>query len=66
MNIDVPFNNYIKYAGENWDQNKDASNIFETDKGNANVKKNNSVILDSIYNSNSMWKTTFQAGLCYC
>lgn len=54
MNIGVPLNNYKKRARGNWDQSKDGSNMFEVDEGNANVKRNNSVILDSDYNSDSI------------
>ena len=54
MNIRMPLNNYKKCAKEKWDQSKDGSNMFEADKGNANVKKNNGVIIDFDYNSNSI------------
>ena len=54
MNTGVPLNNYKKRARGNWDQSKDGSNMFEVDKGNANVKRNNGVTLDSDFDSNNM------------
>lgn len=54
MNTGVPINNYKKRARRNRDQNKDGSNMFEMDKGNANVEKNNGVTLDSDYDSDNM------------
>ena len=54
INTGVPLNNYKKRARENWDQSKDGSNMFEVDKGNANVEKNNDVTLDSDYDSESI------------
>lgn len=50
----MPFNNYKKRARGNWDQSKERSNIFELDKGNSDVKKNNGVILESDYDCNNM------------
>lgn len=37
--------------------------MFEADKGNANVERNDGVILDSDYDSNSVWKATGPAAL---
>ena len=54
MNTRVSLNNYKKHIRINWEQNKNGSDMFEVDEGNANAKKNNSVILDYDYNSNSM------------
>lgn len=54
INIGVPFNNYKKRAKRNWNQSKDWSNMFEMDEGNANFKKNNSIILDSDYDSDNI------------
>ena len=54
INTRVLFNNYKKRARRNWDESKDGFNIFEIDTSNINVKKNNRVILDCDYNSNSI------------
>lgn len=54
MNTGVPLNNYKKCARGNWNQSKDGFNMFELDEGNANVERNNSVTLDSDYDSNYM------------
>ena len=54
INTGVPLNNYKKCKRGNWDQSKDGSNMFEVDKGNANIKRNNGVTLDSDYDSDNM------------
>ena len=54
MNIRVSLNNYKNHIRTNWDLNKNRSDMFEVDEGNANAKRNNGVILDYDYNSNSM------------
>lgn len=54
MNTGVPLNNYKKRARGNCDQSKDGSNMFEMDKGNTNVERNNAVTLDSNYDSNNI------------
>lgn len=37
---------------ENWDQSKDRFDLFEIDRMNANITKNNRIIVDSDYNDN--------------
>lgn len=54
MNTEIPPNNYKKCTKKNWDKSKNGSDIFETDKGNTNVERNNSSILNFDYDSNSI------------
>lgn len=52
INIEVLFKNYKIHTRENWDQNKNKTDIFKDNK-NANAKKNNRNIVNFDYNSNN-------------
>lgn len=66
INTKVLLNSYKKRARGNWDQSKHGSDMFKVDKSNANIEKNDSIILNSNYDSNSMWKIICPVVLSYC
>lgn len=66
MNTGMSLNNNKKRISRNWDQNKDVYNMFEINKDNANIEKNNDVKLDSDYNSDIIWKAIYPTVLSNC
>ncbi len=53
INTRVPLKNYKKYDRRNWSQNKNRTDIFETDD-NAGVEKNNENIVNFDYSSDNI------------
>lgn len=54
MNTGMVLNHHKKLKKENWDLNKNGSNIYKIDKGNNNLKKYKNVTLNHNYDGNKM------------